>query len=44
MYHILDLRTEPPTEVPNLVFQTELEACEWINQNGNATIYTIIKK
>lgn len=44
MYYILDLRTDPPTEVPNLSFQNEYDACDWINQNGNAVIYTIIYK
>ena len=44
MYYILDLRTAPPTEIPDLVFETEFEACDWINLNGDATIYTFTKR
>jgi hypothetical protein len=44
MYYIIDLETNPPQEVPNLSFETENQACDWINQNGNAIIYSIIEK
>jgi hypothetical protein len=44
MYYIINLTTNPPTEIPNLVFEIENDACDWVNQNGDATEYTIIKK
>jgi hypothetical protein len=44
MYYILDLTQNPPTIIPDLSFQLEDEACEWISINGNATMYTIVKE
>ena len=44
MYYILDLEQNPPVKVPNIQFDTELEACKWIDENGDAVKYTIIKE
>jgi hypothetical protein len=43
MYHILDLRENPPIIIPDITFETEQECIEWIDNNGDATIYTIEK-
>jgi hypothetical protein len=42
MYYILDLRTDLPSKIEGLEFYTEQEALNWINENGDATIYTVI--
>lgn len=44
MYYILDISQNPPIKIPNINFNTEIEACEWIDNNGNAIKYTIIKE
>lgn len=44
MYYILDLQQNPPVKLPNISFNTEFEACEWIGTNGDAVKYTIIKE
>lgn len=41
MYYILDLRQNPPARLPGIAFETSEECTEWIDQNGDATIYTI---
>ena len=41
MFYILDLRTTPHSIVPNLVFSTEQEAIQWIDQNGGIIIFSI---
>lgn len=43
MYYIIDLTTVPQTILPNLEFNTEKEAIDWIGKNGDATIYSISK-
>ena len=43
MYYIIDLQQNPPVRIPNLVFTTEQDACDWININGDAVKYTIEK-
>jgi hypothetical protein len=43
MYYIIDLRQDPPIRVPDLVLQTEKECCDWIDENGDASIYTFEK-
>lgn len=42
MYYIIDLRNFPPTLIQNLEFNNFDDACDWINQNGDATIFSII--
>jgi hypothetical protein len=44
MYYILDLEQNPPKIIETLEFETEQEACEWIDQNGDAVIYSIVTK
>ncbi len=41
MYYIIDLRQDPPVRVQGVEFQTIEECCNWIDQNGDASIYTI---
>ena len=41
MYYVIDLRLDPPERVPDVFFETTEECCEWIDQNGDASIYTI---
>jgi hypothetical protein len=46
MYKILDLRQDPPTQILDLVFDTEEAACKWIDENGAdqaAVIYSPVK-
>lgn len=43
MYYILDIQQNPPVKLSNS-FDTEIEACNWINDNGDAVKYTIIKE
>ncbi len=40
MYYIIDLRQNPPEIVPNVILSTEEECCIWIDENGDASIYT----
>jgi hypothetical protein len=42
MYYIIDLTQDPPSIIPNLQFSNEIDAIYWINNNGNATMYTIM--
>jgi hypothetical protein len=42
MYYIIDLTSSSPLVVPNLQFSNEIDAIDWINNNGNATMYTIM--
>jgi hypothetical protein len=47
MYYILDIENNPPTIVPGVSFQTEEEACNWIDLSGvecPACKYTVIKE
>ena len=44
MYYILNLQINPPMKEPDLVFETEQEACDWIDNNGDAVKYTILKE
>jgi hypothetical protein len=41
MYYVIDLRQNPPVRLPELVFETSEECIAWIDQNGNATVYSI---
>jgi hypothetical protein len=41
MYYIIDLRKETPLVVPNLEFDNITDAINWINNNGDATMFTI---
>ena len=34
MYYIFNIENNPPVMVPGVSFQTEEEACNWINQSG----------
>jgi len=43
MYYIIDLRTETNSIVENLEFENEEDAIKWINDNGDATIFSITK-
>lgn len=43
MYCIIDLRQDPQERVPNVQFETIEECCNWIEENGGITIYTIAK-
>jgi len=42
LYTVLDLTNDPPTIVMGMENKTEYECCEWIDQNGDATQYTIV--
>ena len=42
MWYIIDLTTIPNQQIPDLKFYSEIEAINWINNNGNAVIYTIV--
>ena len=42
MYYIIDIEQNPPLKVPGIEFNTSDQACEWINENGNAAKYIII--
>ncbi len=42
MYYIIDLTQDPPSIIPNLQFTNEIDAIDWINNNGDATSYSII--
>ena len=44
MYYILDLQKIPYIKVPGLNFENELDACQWIDNNGDAVKYTIIEE
>ena len=44
MYYIINLLINPPIKVPDLAFESEDEACDWINNNGDAVKYTIVKE
>ncbi len=47
MYYILDIENNPPTVVAGVSFQTEEEACNWIDLSGSdcpACKYTIIQE
>jgi hypothetical protein len=41
MYYVIDLRQDPPQRVPDVKFETLKECCEWIDLNGDVSIYTI---
>jgi hypothetical protein len=41
MYYVVDLRQDPPHKVEEAQFQTIEECCEWIDENGDVSIYTI---
>lgn len=43
MYYIVDLRYDPPERVQDLQFETPEECCEWIDLNGDVSIYTLIE-
>ncbi len=40
MYYIIDLRQDPPQRVPDIQLETPEECCDWIDLNGDASIYT----
>lgn len=42
MYYIIDLIKETPVIIPDLEFKNEIDAINWININGDATMFTII--
>jgi hypothetical protein len=42
MYYIIDLTKEQPSVIPNLQFTNEIDAIDWINNNGDATMYSIM--
>jgi hypothetical protein len=42
MYNILDITKNPPLIIPNLKFDNEKEALEWIEQNGGIMMYSVI--
>lgn len=44
MYYIIDLRKDPPERVPDVQFETQEECCNWIDENGDASIYIIIEE
>jgi len=41
MYYIIDLRYDPPQRVPDVQFETQEECFEWIDANGDVSIYSI---
>jgi|LakMenEpi03Aug12_release.lakeMendotaPanAssembly.Ray.scaffolds.fasta_scaffold1755416_2 hypothetical protein len=42
MYNILDLTKNPPSIIPDLKFDNEKDALEWVEQNGGIMMYTVI--
>jgi len=44
MYYILDSEQNLPKIIETLEFETEQEACERIDQNSDALIYSIVTK
>ena len=38
----MDLRNDPPTIVTEMENKSEIECINWIDENGDASIYTLI--
>jgi len=44
MYYVIDLRYDPPQKVQEAQFQTAEECFEWIDANGDVSIYSVMEE
>lgn len=44
MYYVIDLRQDPPQKVLEAQFETMAECCEWIDANGDVSIYSVVEE